>query len=178
MIPLAGAATKGGKLLCGFTWSIDAGDGIDDKCVFMTDQGERADLHRLGTRRPRPTGRQEGRYATSTPLGMNCHTPIGGDVLIATVDGIIPISASITKDTRNSSWLRSPAPSSRCGARKWMRNAHCLGPVEVGRARLPACDMARGGLPGAYTMGAVNIATGAWARFTGWDAMCFGRLRA
>jgi hypothetical protein len=40
MIPLSGAATKGGKLLCGFTWSIDAGDGIDDKCVFVTDQGE------------------------------------------------------------------------------------------------------------------------------------------
>ena len=36
MIPLSGATTKGGKLLAGFTWSIDAGDGIDDKCVFMT----------------------------------------------------------------------------------------------------------------------------------------------
>ena len=40
MIPLSGAATKGGKLLFGATWSIDAGDGIDDKCVFVTDQGE------------------------------------------------------------------------------------------------------------------------------------------
>ena len=39
-IPLSGAATKGGKLLWGATWSIDAGDGIDDKCVFCTDQGE------------------------------------------------------------------------------------------------------------------------------------------
>ena len=25
--------------------------------------------------------------------------------------------------------------------------------------------------------GLVNIATGAWARFTGWDVMCFGRMR-
>ena len=31
MIPLSGAATKGGKLLFCATWSIDAGDGIDDK---------------------------------------------------------------------------------------------------------------------------------------------------
>jgi hypothetical protein len=40
LIPLSGAATKGGKLLFCATWSIDAGDGIDDKCVFITDQGE------------------------------------------------------------------------------------------------------------------------------------------
>ena len=40
MIPLSGAATKGGKLLFCATWSIDAGDGIDDKLVFCTDLGE------------------------------------------------------------------------------------------------------------------------------------------
>ena len=40
LIPLSGAATKGGKLLFCATWSIDAGDGIDDKLVFCTDLGE------------------------------------------------------------------------------------------------------------------------------------------
>jgi hypothetical protein len=35
-----------------------------------------------------------------------------------------------------------------------------------------------GGIPGSLTMGAVNIATGAWCRYTNIDAMCFGRLRA
>ena len=39
-IYLSGASTKGGKLLFGATWSIDAGDGTDDKCVFVTDNGE------------------------------------------------------------------------------------------------------------------------------------------
>jgi hypothetical protein len=33
MIPLSGAATKGGKLLFCAAWSIDAGDGIDDDRV-------------------------------------------------------------------------------------------------------------------------------------------------
>ena len=97
LIPLAGAATKGGKLLAGFSWSIDAGDGIDDKCVFMTDQGEL--LIFTGSDPSNAANwSQEGRYATSVPLGMNAHQAIGGDVLIATVDGIIPISASINKD--------------------------------------------------------------------------------
>ena len=40
MIPLSGAATGGGKLVFCTVWSLDAGDGTDDKIVFMTDQGE------------------------------------------------------------------------------------------------------------------------------------------
>jgi hypothetical protein len=143
----------------------------------MTDQGEL--LIFTGSDPTTATNwRQEGRYATSTPLGMNCHTPIGGDVLIATVDGIIPISASITKDTSQ----LELAAITRAIKPMWRQ--------EVNAKRALPWTMAKwdeygglfvtwpGGLPGAYTMGAVNIATGAWARFTGWDAMCFGRLRA
>ena len=176
MIPLSGSATKGGKLVSGFAWSIDAGDGIDDKCVFMTDQGELL-IFTGSDPSTIANWRQEGRYATSAPLGINCWAPIGGDVLIATVDGIIPISASITKDTsqlelaaitrpikplwRNEVALKRSLPWTMC---KWDE----YGAVFV---TWP------GGQPGNQYCGVVNIATGAWARFTGWDAMCFGRMR-
>jgi hypothetical protein len=176
-IPLAGAATKGGKLLCGFTWSIDAGDGIDDKCVFMTDQGE---LLIFTGSDPSTVAnwRQEGRYATSFPLGMNCWQPIGGDVLIATVDGIIPISASITKDSSQLELAAITLP-----IKSMWRD-------EVNAKRALPWTMLKwdefgglfvtwpGGIPGSYTMGAANIATGAWTRYTGLDVMCFGKLRA
>ena len=39
-IPLSGSASGGGHLLFGAVWSLDAGDGADDKCVFVTDLGE------------------------------------------------------------------------------------------------------------------------------------------
>ena len=117
MIPLSGSATKGGNLIAGFTWSIDAGDGIDDKCVFMTDQGE---LLIFTGSDPSTVAnwRQEGRYATAQPLGMNAWTAVGGDVLIATVEGIIPISASINSDISQAPGASPPSPSrsSRCGA--------------------------------------------------------------
>ena len=176
-IPLAGAATKGGKLLCGFTWSIDAGDGIDDKCVFMTDQGELL-IFTGSDPSTAANWRQEGRYATSIPLGMNGHTPIGGDVLIATVDGIIPISASITKDTAQLELAAITRP-----IKPMWRD-------EVNAKRALPWTMCKwdefgglfvtypGGTPGNYTTGAVNVATGAWCRITGWDALCFGRLRS
>ena len=176
MIPLSGAATKGGKLLFGATWSIDAGDGIDDKCLFVTDQGEV--LVFTGSDPSTSTNwRQEGRYATSVPLGMNAHQSIGGDILIASVDGIIPISASITKDTSQlelASITRAIKPMWR---------------TEVNLKRSLPWTMCKwdeyggmfvtwpGGNAGNQYCAVVNVATGAWARFTGWDAMCFGRMR-
>ena len=176
MIPLSGSATKGGKLLFGATWSIDAGDGTDDKCLFVTDQGEV--LVFTGSDPSTATNwRQEGRYATSPPLGMNAHQSVGGDILVATVDGIIPISASINKDSsqlelaaitiaikpmwRTEVALKRQYPWTMC---KWDEYGGLF-------VTWP------GGHPGNQYCAVVNIATGAWSRFTGWDAMCFGRMR-
>ena len=61
--------------------------------------------------------RQEGRYTMSPPLGMNAHLAIGGDLLIATVDGIVPMSARDHQGPRRARAGRDhAAPSSRCGA--------------------------------------------------------------
>ena len=175
-IPLSGSTTKGGRLLAGFSWSIDAGDGIDDKCVFMTDQGELL-IFTGSDPSTASNWRQEGRYTTAMPLGMNAWTQVGGDVLIATTEGIIPISASITKDIaqldlaaitrpikplwRNEVNLKRGLPWTMC---KWDEYGGLF-------VTWP------GGQVGNQYCGIVNVATGAWARFTGWDVMCFGRMR-
>ena len=175
-IPLSGSTTKGGKLLAGFSWSIDAGDGIDDKCVFMTDQGELL-IFTGSDPSTASNWRQEGRYTTAVPLGMNAWTQVGGDVLIATTEGIVPISASITKDIaqldlsaitkpikslwRNEVALKRSLPWTMC---KW---------DEYGALFVTWPS----GIHGNQYCGLVNVATGAWARYTGWDAMCFGRIR-
>ena len=39
-ISLSGVFKKGGSLLFGETWSIDAGDGLNDVCVFISTTGE------------------------------------------------------------------------------------------------------------------------------------------
>ena len=41
-VSLSGVFQRGGKLLLGATWSLDSGDGMDDKCVFVSDRGEAA----------------------------------------------------------------------------------------------------------------------------------------
>jgi hypothetical protein len=174
MIPLSGAATKGGRLLFCAVWSLDAGNGLDDKLVFATDLGE---LLIFSGSDPSTVAswRQEGRYSIPAPLGMNAHMPIGGDLLIATVDGIVPVSASINKtpaDLELAAITRNIRPMWRdevTAKRAWswtMINWEEYGGIFVATP---------GSKPG-YCL-TVNAATGAWARFVGYDATCFMRLR-
>jgi hypothetical protein len=176
MVPLSGAATKGGKLLFCARWSLDAGDGTDDKLVFCTDLGEI--LVFTGSDPSVATNwRQEGRYELSPPLGMNAHLSIGGDLLVATVDGILPTSGAITKDRAE---LEMAAVT---------RNIKIMWREEMLGKRAQAWSMCKwdeyGGIfvalpgdpPGKQKCLVVNAATGAWARFTGWDCTCFMRMR-
>ena len=176
MIPLSGAASKGGHLLFCATWSIDAGDGIDDKLVFCTNLGELL-VFTGSDPASAANWRQEGRYEMSPPLGMNAHIAIGGDLLIATVDGILPTSGAISKSraelelaaiTRNIKPMwRDEVLDKRehpWTLKKWDE----YGGIFV---TLP------GGNPGKYRCLVVNSATGAWTRYTGWDAMCWIRQR-
>jgi len=174
MIPLSGAASRGGKLLFCAVWSLDAGDGTDDKLVFCTDLGEL--LIFTGSDPSAITSwRQEGRYQVPPPLGMNAHMLIGGELLIATVDGIIPTSACITQSREQlglNAITRQIRPMWRDevnAKRGWpwtMCNWEELGGIFVSTP---------GSSPG-YCLG-VNAATGAWCRFVGYDATCFIRLR-
>ena len=172
MIPLSGATTKGGNLLFGAAWSIDAGDGIDDKCVFCTDQGELIIFS--GSDPSTATNwRQEGRYAVSPPMGKNAHLPIGGDLLIATVDGIIPISQAITKTaeqlelaavTRTIKPLWRQEVAAKIAAPWTLKKWDEYGGVFVA---VP------GGAPGDRHCLVANSSSGAWCRFVGYDATCW-----
>ena len=175
LIPLSGAFTRGGSLLFGCAWSVSAGDGIDDKCIFVTTEGEIAVF--TGTNPNDPANwKQQGRYQISRPMGKNGWLNIGGDVLIITVDGIVPISQALTKDitalefsalTRvvHPLWEKEvldkdDRPWSMC---KW----DDYGALFV---TLP------GGSIGDWRCLVANTVTGAWSRFLGWDALQFCTL--
>lgn len=174
MIPLSGATTKGGELLFCAVWSLDAGDGTDDKIVFVTNAGEIL-VFTGSDPSTAANWRQEGRYSIGVPLGMNAHLPIGGDLLIASVDGIVPISAAITKSREElelAAITRKIRPLWRdevSAKRSWawtMCNWEEYGGIFVSTP---------GSTPGYCYV--VNAATGAWCRFVGYDAVCFMRLR-
>ena len=173
-IPMSGAATLGGYLLFLASWTIDAGDGIDDKLVCVTSEGE-ALIFTGNDPADIASWRQEGRYFVGKPLGMNAHSQVGGDLLILTIEGIVPISQVIQK----SAGEMELAMISRAIKPMWRE--------EVQAKRALPWTIKRwdeyggifitfpGGSPGNRYCLVMNNATGAFARAVGWDAMCFIR---
>lgn len=89
VFPMAGRFKKGGTLLTGFTWAIESGDGPNEYCCFVTSEGEVAVYSGSD---PGADFSIIGVYQIGKPLGKNSWLKFGGDVLVATVDGLFALS--------------------------------------------------------------------------------------
>ena len=86
--------TTGGSLLYLISWTRDSGAGVDDLLVCMMDTGEF--LVYSGDDPGSATDWQLlGVFRIGKPLGLRSAEKVGGDVLVATVDGYIPLSSTI-----------------------------------------------------------------------------------
>ncbi|MEO1189912.1 MAG: hypothetical protein AAFW60_12660, partial [Pseudomonadota bacterium] len=94
---LGGVFKLGGSLYLGGTWSLDAGDGLDDFLVLVSTLGEVA-IYQGTDPSNASTWRISGRYKIPPPIGRNATFDAGGNLLIATTEGIVPISEAVTKD--------------------------------------------------------------------------------
>ena len=94
---LGGVFGKSTELLFGATWSSDSGEGFDDRCVFVTKEGEIAIY--VGTD-PSDINNWElqGVYTIPRPLGPRCHLNIGGDLIIGTALGLISLNEAVQRD--------------------------------------------------------------------------------
>jgi len=194
---LNGIFHKGGSLLFCGTWSLDAGDGVDDKIVFVTTEGEAAIYE--GSYPGDASFSLVGQYDLAPPLGKNAFMHAGGDLLIATTEGIIPISAAITKDAA----ALTLAAITRSIEPEWMVEVRDRRTLPWSMLKWPSHNMAIVGLPtegssagGGFDSGfdsgfaigegasvftgpapcclVVNVQTGAWAKYTQWDTRSLG----
>lgn len=165
---LAGVFQKGGALLFGATWSLDSGSGLDDKVVFVSSEGEVAVFE--GSTPSDQGWSLVGRYDIAPPLGKDAKMQAGGDLLILTEDGIVPISQVIQKDPAALNLAAvtrpiEPAWRSEVSARKSLPWQIVKWPV-MGIA-IVSLPVVNGDTPPRCLV--VNLATGAWGRYTGWD---------
>ena len=161
----------GGELLFGASWSLDAGDGLGQKCVFVTTTGEVAIYDGIDPADP-ANWKLQGVYKVTRPLGPRAWMQAGGDLLIATDDGIIPLSEAIRKDSaalslsavsrniepewRNEVLSRSGEPFEIV---KWPLNSMMIVSLPPVNTKLDGCLVC-------------NLQTGAWSKFTGWQTRC------
>jgi hypothetical protein len=161
---LAGIFKKGGVLLFGATWSMDAGDGLDDKCVFVSDQGEVA-IYEGTNPGSAATWSKAGVYQVTQPLGARGKMQAGGDLLIATQSGLVPISQAIQRDVA----ALEMGAVSKAITPLWQERAFNLSSGGWEIEKWPTENIMVVSQPGdrESTCLIANLQTGAWSRFTG-----------
>ena len=173
LFPLGGVFQKGGTLLMGFRYSVDAGAGIDDFCCFLSSEGELAVY--AGTD-PSSDFTLQGVYNVGRPLGKHCIMQAGGDVVIGTVEGLIPVSQAFSKDQVA---LQSFAVSKpiedlwQFEAKRREKNwkIYHWRDEAIAFVSYPAATGQKA------TVFVVNTLTGKWGTIEGWTARCWGNLQ-
>lgn len=175
LLPLGGVFSLGGSLVFGGTWSVESGDGPSEQTVFVTSEGEVA-AYRGADPSDASTWEKVGVYRIGKPLGPNSFTRTGGDLVVSTNIGLIPLSAAFQRDVAA---LASVAVSYSIET-EWNKAVAASTPdwqIELWPTKqmlLIAPPNPTGSVPQIF---AANVRTGAWAPFTGWNVICMQVFR-
>lgn len=173
VLSLSGIFQKGGSILFSATWSSESGaNAMEAYLVVMSTEGEVAVF----------TGSFPGGsdwafvnvYDISKPLGRNGWFRAGGDIIIATEMGLVPVSAARMKDPAA---LGLDAISVKIEP-TWKAEANRRRTIPWQIAKWDENDMYLVNVPvtspGQEAMTIVgNLKTGAISLFSGWDNRCF-----
>lgn len=92
--PLGSIARSGGYLQAMGTWTLDAGYGVDDLSAFVTSMGEV--IVYKGTNPSDPNAWSlVGVWQMGQTFARRCFYKFGGDLLLLTQDGLVPMSAAL-----------------------------------------------------------------------------------
>jgi hypothetical protein len=171
-VSLKGVFRDNSELLFGATWSLDAGDGLNQKCVFVSSTGEVAIYQGIDPSDPNQWGK-EGVYEIGRPLGMKAIMRAGGDLLIATEDGLVALSEAVKKDPA----ALTLSAVSRAIEPEWRAEAVARATLPFEVIKWPSNAMMVVSLPPAFSgqqnaCFVCNLQTGAWAKFTNWQTRC------
>ena len=165
-------ATKGGYLMAMATWTIDAGYGVDDLAVFITSNGQVL-VYRGTDPSSASTWALVGVWDIGSPIGRRCFLKWGGDLLIITRDGVLPMAQALQSSRTNPRVALTDKIQSQIGTDVqlygsnfgWQMVFYPAG--EFLLLNIPVVARAE---QNQYVM---NTITKAWAKFTGWDAGCW-----
>lgn len=170
VLPMGGVFNRGGSLLWGQTWSLDSsGDGgLSEQCVFTTTEGEVAAYQGISPDDAQ-TWSKVGVYRIGTPLGKNAFIRAGGDLVVATSIGFIPLGRAIQSDYAALGLIAISQPI----ADEWRRAVDERGAAGwicelwgEGSMTLVAPPPVDGPAPQIMV---ANSDSGAWSLFVGWS---------
>lgn len=176
--PLGGVMSLGGSLLFGHGWSLDSGaaGGLSEQCVFVSTEGEIA-VYQGGDPGEADDWGRVGVYRAGRPLGNRAFIRNGGDLIIATSIGFVPLTAAVQRDVAS----LSPSAISFSIEDEWSKALLERGPGEWECLSWPEEQMVLVVPPvrniSQNPLALVsNARTGAWCNFTGWDIKCMALM--
>lgn len=169
---LSGVAQHGGYLMAMESWTLDSGNGPDDRMVFVTSKGEVL-VYQGTDPSSANTWALVGVYQTGNPLGRRCITKAGSDMVILTQNGAFSINTIVQATASNYA-----AAVSRKIEQAFNESARISGSVFGWSATVyPAQSAVLVNVPiaedGTHYQYVMNTITQAWCKFTGWDAEDF-----
>jgi hypothetical protein len=173
VLDLGSLMTRGGFVVAMSDWTTDGGTGPQDYAVFITSRGQV-----IVYAGDDPTNAAAfslvGVFNLSPPLGYRCAMQSGSDVNLITLAGVIPLSQALPFDP---SADRSVALTQRI--QNAMQTSAQLAQNNFGWEMItfPAEAIAILNVPLLTNQSQVqyvmNALSGAWCRFTGWNANTF-----
>ena len=170
-LDFSSVARLGGYIMAMENWTIDAGNGVDDHCVFITSNGEVL-VYAGSDPSSITTWSLVGIWQIGSPVGRRCSLKWAGDCLLMTQDGLTPMAAGLQSSrldprvnlTDKIFAAISQAASDYGTTFGWQilyyarENMLILNiPVAVGQQQQ-------------YVM---NTITKSWCNWTGWNANCW-----
>jgi hypothetical protein len=168
--PLGSIARSGGYLQAMGTWTLDAGYGVDDLSAFVTSMGEV--IVYKGTNPSDPANWSEvGVWQMGQTFARRCFFKFGGDLLLLTQDGLVPMSAALQSSrldprvnlTDKIYYAVSQAATTYYAQFGWQINFFASENMLI-------LNIPNGTSYDQYVM---HTITKAWAKFTGINALCW-----
>lgn len=169
---LSGVVRKGGFLVSGATWTVDAGDGPDDRVVFVTSQGEVV-VYSGTNPGSAASWSLVGVYSIGDPIGYRCFQKFGGDLTVITQNGLFPMSAAIQsavidyKDALSFKIERAFNEAARDYQYIWGWETTIFPIRSALIVNIPQAE------DGTHVQFVMNTITRSWCRFTDWNAETF-----
>lgn len=165
---------KGGFLQAAGSWSVDGGAGPDDLAVFVSSEGQVA-IYAGDDPGDADAWQIVGVFDISRPIGRRCLIKVGGDLAVLTEGGMVPLSRAIVEEkaTADNVAITNRINNAFQDAARDHRNKFGWQAIlwergELGFINVPTAELIRA------QQFVINITTGAWCRFVGIDAICFG----
>lgn len=166
---IAPFADMGGYLVGTFTWTVDGGTGQNDLLVFLTSQGQ-AIIYSGIT--PGSDFVLQGVYNIGRPIGRRCAMKYGGDLLVVTEDGYIPLSQVLpsTRGRSKQAYSMKITDAVKEVTRSYKSNFGWE-PLLYPKQGYLLINVPYGN--GVFVQHVMNTDTGSWTRFENQNASCW-----